>query len=61
MGIALVGSKEKPHKIDRGHEMWLKRQAMQIAAQLPESGPDARQVLAYASELIGGFLAPSGA
>lgn len=37
-------------------ETWRKRQAIQIAAQLPENAADARAVLLYATELLNGFL-----
>jgi hypothetical protein len=43
---------------EKNHELWLRRQAVQIAAQLPESGQDALQVLTYAREVVEKFLAP---
>lgn len=39
------------------HDRWLRRQAIQIAAQLPEDRSDAAGILLYARELIVGFLA----
>lgn len=36
---------------------WRKRQAIQIAAQLPDEAADARVVLDYARELVDNFLA----
>jgi uncharacterized radical SAM superfamily protein len=45
-------------------EMWQRRQALQIAAMLPDDPNDALQVLSYARELVEKFLqggaAPSG-
>ncbi len=41
----------------RGSEAWLRRQAIQIACQLPDDPVQALKVLAYASELVNGFLA----
>lgn len=41
---------------DPGHDAWLKRQAIQIAAQLPENRDDALAVLEYASQLVSEFL-----
>jgi hypothetical protein len=38
------------------HDRWLRRQAIQIAAQLPENRSDAAGILLYARELISGFL-----
>jgi hypothetical protein len=38
------------------HDRWLKRQAIQIAAQLPDGRDDALEILKYASELITDFL-----
>ncbi len=35
---------------------WLRRQAIQIAAQLPENADDALQVLDLAKSLVSGFL-----
>lgn len=40
------------------HDSWLRRQAIQIAAQLPESQEDAATVLSLATELVKTFLAP---
>lgn len=39
-------------------EAWLKRQALNIVAQLPEEPEDALAVLAYAVELVSGFMKP---
>lgn len=36
---------------------WRRRHAIQIVAQLPESRADALAVLAFARELVDGFLA----
>ncbi|EHK57660.1 hypothetical protein [Allomesorhizobium alhagi] len=43
---------------ERGRDAWLRRQAMQIATQLPEKAADARIVLRYMSELLDDFLTP---
>jgi hypothetical protein len=37
---------------------WRRRQAIHLVSQLPESHEDALAVLAYAHELLTGFLAP---
>jgi hypothetical protein len=39
-------------------ELWLRRQAMQIAAQLPENPEEALLILEYASEVVNLFLRP---
>lgn len=39
-------------------EAWHRRQAIQIAAQLPENGEDALIVLGLARELVDAFLYP---
>jgi hypothetical protein len=39
-------------------EDWLRRQAVQIAAQLPENPDDAIRVLDLAKSLVDGFLRP---
>lgn len=36
---------------------WLKRQAVQVVAQLPDDPADALAILAFAQELVTGFLA----
>lgn len=41
---------------ERRHNSWLRRQAIQIAAQLPEKREDALAVLAYAKTLTEDFL-----
>ena len=38
------------------NDRWLRRQAIQIASQLPEGRDDALAILRYASELVTGFL-----
>jgi hypothetical protein len=38
------------------HNRWLRRQAVQLAAQLPDGRDDALAILRYASELVTGFL-----
>lgn len=40
---------------------WRRRQAVQIAAQLPDDPKDALAVLALARELVEGFLTPPAA
>ena len=40
---------------------WLRRQAVQIAAQLPESPDEAIQVLELTIALVNGFLRPQEA
>lgn len=42
-------------------ENWLRRHAIQIAAQLPESPEDAILVLELARQLVEGFLKPQPA
>lgn len=39
---------------------WQKRQAIQIAAQLPDNPRDALAVLEYAKEIVDKFLSPNG-
>ena len=39
---------------------WLRRQALQIAAQLPENPDDARAVLAEVGKLVQFFFEPPG-
>jgi hypothetical protein len=43
----------------QANERWLKRIAIQIAAQLPENEGEALLTLDYARELVVGFLAPA--
>lgn len=50
MGVSLVAANEAPQ--ERGQEMWLKRQAIQIVSQLPEDRAQALAVLAYAKLLM---------
>ena len=38
------------------HNQYLRRQALQIAAQLPENVADARAILKHAATLVEGFL-----
>jgi hypothetical protein len=38
------------------HEMALRRQALQIAVQLPANADDARRVLELVGTLLGGFM-----
>jgi len=38
------------------HDRWLRRQAVQLAAQLPDGRDDALAILRYASELVTDFL-----
>lgn len=42
-------------------EDWLRRQAVQITAQLPENPDDAIRVLDLAKSLVDGFLRPQEA
>ncbi len=53
----LVQQVEAPRSDD---EMRLRRLAVQIATQLPESHVEAHKVLALADELVASFLAPRG-
>jgi hypothetical protein len=55
MGISLVIANETPSNrvVD---EMWLKRQAIQIASQLPEDRAKAIAVLDYAKVLVTDFM-----
>lgn len=43
---------------DTARDAWLRRQAIQIASQLPESGDEAMYVLEYAKTIVSDFLAP---
>lgn len=45
---------------DVGKDQRLRRDALQIALQLPHDQQEALQVLAYAEELVKGFLAGRG-
>jgi hypothetical protein len=54
---ALVPHVEAPRTDD---EMRLRRLAVQIATQLPESAAEAHRVLVLVDELVGSFLAPRG-
>lgn len=47
-------------KTDRQHDLWLRRQAVQIASQLPESEADALAILKHAESLIREFLGEAG-
>lgn len=47
----------RAQKSDPEHESWLKRQAIQIAAQLPEKEADALAILEYARGLVRDYLA----
>jgi hypothetical protein len=38
------------------HDRWLRRQAVPLAAQLPDGKDDALAILRYATELVTGFL-----
>lgn len=38
------------------HDRWLRRQAVQIVAQLPENEEEALKVLAHARELVARFI-----
>lgn len=44
---------------DPKDDKWLRRQGVQIAAQLPENREDALAVLAHARAVVRRFLAPS--
>lgn len=41
------------------NELWLRRQAMQIAGQLPDDIDQARKVLEFMGELLDVYLAPA--
>jgi hypothetical protein len=41
---------------EMSHNRWLRRQAVQLAAQLPDGRDDALAILRYASELVTDFL-----
>ena len=58
MGLSLVAQNPKP-KPNPAEEMWLKRQAIQIAAQLPEDQAKALAVLEYARKLVIDFMLPT--
>ncbi len=57
MGLSLVAQNPKP-KPSLADDMWLKRQAIQIAAQLPEDRAKALAVLEYAKTLVVDFMMP---
>jgi hypothetical protein len=38
------------------HDRWLRRQAIQLASQLPDGRDDALAILRFAKELVTGFL-----
>ena len=57
MGLSLVARSLGP-KPNLAEEMWLKRQAIQIASQLPEDQAKALAVLEYARKLVVDFMAP---
>jgi hypothetical protein len=46
---------------EREHDAYLKRQAVQLAAQLPEKPQDALAVIAYMERVVRDFLAPTPA
>jgi hypothetical protein len=48
----------RPRDFDPAHELSLRRQALQIAALLPEDKADAIAILKYAEELVSDFLGP---
>lgn len=54
MAVISLASQEKSS--DRGKEYWLRRQAIQVAAQLPEDREHALKVLEFAGELVRNFL-----
>lgn len=52
----IPGAAENRMKHDREtKELWLRRQALQVACQLPEGIEDARKVIDYMRELVDGF------
>ena len=55
MGLSLAITNNAP--TNRSEEMWLRRQAIQIASQLPEDQAQALAVLAYARTLVTDFMA----
>jgi hypothetical protein len=40
-------------------DRWLRRMAVEVCGQLPDTEADARQVLAYAREIVDRFMEPS--
>ena len=52
MGLVMSLKSNDKSDDDRGRRFWLRRQAIQIAAQLPEDRQEASQVLDYARELV---------
>lgn len=38
------------------HDRWLRRQAVQLVAQLPETEEDALRIIAYSRELVSQFI-----
>lgn len=43
---------------EQEHDAFLRRQAVQLAAQLPEKPADALAVISYMKEVVDAFLAP---
>lgn len=54
-----AGQEKRPEEEDRGH--WLRRQALQLVAQLPDNDEEAREILRFADRLIGFVRAPGSA
>ncbi|MBB3996901.1 hypothetical protein [Aureimonas pseudogalii] len=46
----------KRTEASKEHDRWLRRQAVQIVAQLPESEEEALKILAHARELVSRFI-----
>lgn len=59
MIIQMSAMRKKPVvRITAPRKAWLRRQAVNLAAQLPENPDEAQYVLEAAKELLESFLAP---
>jgi hypothetical protein len=48
-------------RIDPEHEAWLRRQAVQLAAQLPEKPQDALEIIRHMETVVRTILCPTPA
>jgi hypothetical protein len=60
MSVTRLADRQNSHK-ERDHDAYLRRQAVQLAAQLPEKPQDALEVIAYMQRVVEEFLAPTRA
>ena len=56
MSVISLAQKEKLS--DKGHDYWLRRQALRIVNELPEDAADALQILEYAKKFHAELLVP---